>query len=138
MLVWLTLSCAIAYASGEEVTFQSGRTLTTVDNSDKVFNSEYETSINKLYLAPWNDDNGATYFWGWQPTLAIAEENSDTKFRTLIRFDGLDEYIPSGEDTTVLEADMTLSFMNSGGDALLEACFVTLPWDYDYAEEGTK
>ena len=138
MMMWLVLLCAVTLISGEEIIFQTGRVLKTVEGNEKVFATEFETSINKLYQAPWNQDNGATHFWGYQPTFPIYEADSDTKLRTLIRFDDLDHFIKSNENTTVLESDMTLTFINSGGAALMEVCFVTLPWDYDYETEATK
>jgi hypothetical protein len=152
----------------KEIIFQSGRELQDIDGSVGVYASEFETSINKLWFGPWNENNGSvwhsllrtlllkptasrtmtllpyrhnntgvTYFYGYQPTWPISEAGSDTKFRTLLRFDDLHDFIPassSESNVTVLESDVTLTFVNTQQEAELEACFLTLPWDYDYED----
>lgn len=66
-----------------------------------------------------------TYFLGSTPSRYIAEES--TKYRTLLKFPQLHKYIPS--TAKVLEADITLTFVNYNPDAVLQACFITKPWN---------
>lgn len=121
--------------AAQEIIFQSGRLLRDNEGSDRLYNQQYETSINKLYQATWNQFNGATFFWGYQPTFTINEKDSDVKYRMLIRFDDLHAYIPAESmNVTVLESDITLTFVNSKAPVLMEACFITLPWDFDYED----
>ena len=99
---------------------------------------------NPLPLIPWPFSpiatTGVTYFYGYQPTWPICEADSDTKFRTLLRFDDLHNFISASfsssqkSNVTVLESDVTMTFVNTQQEAKLEACFVTLPWDYDYED----
>jgi len=142
LVVAISAVAAIA-AEGDitkEVVFQSGREL--LDNAGNlgVYASEFETSINKLWFGSWNENNGVTYFYGYQPTWPICEADSDTKFRTLLRFDDLHNFISASfsssqkSNVTVLESDVTMTFVNTQQEAKLEACFVTLPWDYDYED----
>jgi hypothetical protein len=68
---------------------------------------------------------GITYYLGSGPTRYIAEES--TQFRTLLKFSSLHYYIPSS--ATILESDLTLSFVNWNSDAVLHVCFITKPWN---------
>lgn len=68
---------------------------------------------------------GITYFLGSTPSRYIAEES--TQFRTLLKFPELHNFVPFS--ATILEADITLTFVNYNQDAVLHVCFITKPWN---------
>lgn len=140
-----------------EITLQNGRELNLLNGNKKIYTESTVTSITTQYIDSWNNYNGnfnililfrsilfsfflsrslfltlfltlfigITYFLGSTPTNYIAEESS--QFRTLLKFPSIHQYIQ--ENATILESDITISFVNWNSDAILQVCFITKPWN---------
>ena len=72
--------------------------------------------------------SGVLYPWtsAGSPTL-LSDTTSSEAFRTLLRFENLNQYIPSYSN--VLDSNLTLTFTNWGVASTVELCLMTKKWD---------
>jgi hypothetical protein len=69
---------------------------------------------------------GMTYFQGSTPLQNVGILAS-AEFETLVKFPNIDQFFPAG--STIMSADVTITFVNWNSPAELQVCFITKPWD---------
>jgi hypothetical protein len=116
--------------TGNRATFRNGQTITNfITGNTELYGRAHETGISTQYLAAWNYNNGVVYLDGSTASFIVNEAFQSTyQFRLLMRFDGLDNYIPPGMQ--ILQAQLTFTATNWQQEAELEVCFMTKHWNY--------
>lgn len=105
------------------VVLQAGRNISLANGTASTYNRSFETSINTQYIDAWNNMQGSTYYTG-QTTYTVSTRwrGSSEEFRLLMMFQNINAYVLTG--AKVLEATMTLTFVNWNTPANVEACLL--------------
>ena len=134
----ILLILASVYQLANGILFQNGRSINNV-----IYNASRDVEISTQYLASWNNNNGRfrnssihfyvssfqlglTYYG--QAQYFLAEDYLNSSFRVLMRFDNLNEYVPSYAHAA--KSSLLLTFINWGIDATVNLCFIRKRWDY--------